>query len=332
MIKMVTEKSGELHFVADITPAMVRSFLRTYSQNREMDILFDVPTLQLLESLVRPTINFYLFDIRENTDLRQTDWLPSQSNGRSSTRRMPPRRFDLRFMVSAIADNVETEHQLLWWTLRTLLQHPELPPKDWKEKWEGLSPEAFAQLELLEAPLPTRIGDKEDSARLLDIWSALDAPPRPALVYIVTVPMDLDITQHPKLVFTRTLRYRDTVDEAPADEWHHIAGTVTKDGMPVAGAVVTVERQAVPKSAKRKKGVGGIEVFTDAVNVIAEEQSNSGESKGFIQKEIGCRTDALGRYVVQSLPSGEVTLRVWFEGKDYSRKVVVPSLSYNIEL
>lgn len=321
--------------LTEITETIAYSLcVRPYANSRseKMRVHFDIPSKQWLETLVHPTLNFYLFDIRENTDLRQTDWLPSQSNGRSSTRRMPPRRFDLRFMVSAIADDVETEHQLLWWTLRTLLQHPELPPKDWKEKWEGLSSEVTAQLESLESPLPTRIGDKEDSARLLDIWSALDAPPRPALVYIVTVPMDLDITQHPPLVFTRTLRYRDTVDEAPPDEWHHIAGTVTKDGAPVAGAVVTVERQAVRKSSKRKKGAGGIEVFTDAVNVIAEEQSNSGESKGFIQKEISCRTDAQGRYVIQSLPSGEVTLRVWFEGKVYNRKVVVPSLSYDIEL
>lgn len=293
---------------------------------------FEIPTKQWLESLVSPTLNFYLFDIRENTDLRHTDWLPPQVKGTKVTKRMPPRRFDLRFMVSAIADDVETEHQLLWWALRTLLQHPELPPKDWRTEWKGLTPEVIAQLESLEAPLPTRIGDKEDSARLLDIWSALDAPPRPALVYIVTVPMDLDVSQNAPLVFTRTLRYRDTVDETPADEWHHIAGTVTKDGKPVAGAVVTIERQAVRKSTKRKKVVGEIEVFTDAVRVIEKEPSYSGDSYGFIQKEISCRTDALGRYVIQSLPSGEVTLQVWFEGKVYSRKVVVPSLSYDIEL
>jgi len=298
----------------------------------EVSVRFDLPVKHWVESLVHPTLNFYLFDIRENTDLRHTDWLPPQVNGGKVTKRMPPRRFDLRFMVSAIADDVETEHQLLWWTLRTLLQHPELPPKDWKTEWKGLSQEVIAQLESLEAPLPTRIGDKEDSARLLDIWSALDAPPRPALVYIVTVPMDLDVTQDTPLVFTRTLRYRDTVDEAPADEWHHIAGTVTKDGKPITGALVKVERQTVQKNAKRKKVVGEIDAFTDAVKVIEKEPSNNGDSYGFIQKEISCRTDALGRYVIQSLPSGEVTLQVWFEGKVYTRKVVVPGLSYDIEL
>jgi hypothetical protein len=338
-MKEITIHNNRNHREADVV-SVIQSvlcfLLGQRDKNEWLDIRFEMPTRQWAESLVRLTVDLYLFDIRENTDLRQTDWLPPQSNGKSATRRMPPRRFDLRFMVTAIAEDVETEQQLLWWTLQTLLKHPELPPKDWQTEWKNQTPEMMAQLESLDAPLPTRIGDKEDSARLLDIWNALEAPPRPALLYIVTAPMDLEITQTPWLVFTRKLQYRDIHGKGSPEEWHHIAGTVrNKRGEPVAGALVKAERYKARGNARQARGIGWSDALVGAVDVIADESSYSGGERGFIQKEINCRTDAQGRYVVQSVPSGEVTMRVLHADKVHVRKMVVPAESgesYDIEL
>jgi len=290
------------------------------AQGSEVRTCFETPSKQWLETLTSATLNFYFFDIQENTGLRQTDWLPPQSNGKSSTRRLPPRRFDLRFMVSAIADDVETEHQLLWWTLRTLLRHPELPPEGWQEKWkDSLPPKVFTQLDALEAPLPTRIGDKEDSARLLDLWSALDAPPRPALVYIVTAPMDLEVEQEAPLIFTRKLRYGDLNGAGAKDERYHIGGVARdRQGEPVVGALVKVESQA---AVAVKRPADWTEVFVSTVERHA--------------REVSCRTDAQGRYVLPSIPappSGEVALSIQHQDRVSLRKMVVPSESYDIEL
>ncbi|MGH9844971.1 MAG: Pvc16 family protein [Blastocatellia bacterium] len=317
------QRAVQTHETLDIVEAIhtsVHCLFNRRHQNVEENTCFDIPIKHWLEALTHPTLNFYLFDIQENTDLRQTDWLPPQTNGKSATRRMPPRRFDLRFMVSAFADDIETEHQLLWWTLRTLLQNPELPPPDWREKWKGkLLPEVFAQLDALEAPLPARIGDKEDSARLLDLWGALEAPPRPALVYIVTAPMDLEIGQEAPLIFTRKLRYGDITGGGGKDERYHIGGVVRdKHAEPVAGALVKVEMQA---AASGKQPGDWTEVFVRTVERHA--------------REVSCRTDAQGRFVLPSVPAppgGEVTLSIQHQGKVWFRKMVVPSDSYDIEL
>lgn len=177
----------------------------------------------------------------------------------------------------------------------------------------------FAQLDALEAPLPTRIGDKEDSARLLDLWSALDATPRPALVYIVTAPMDLEVKQEAPLIFTRKLRYGDLNGAGAKDERYHIGGVARdRQGEPVVGALVKVESQAAAAGGRPGDWT---EVFVHTVERHA--------------REVSCRTDAQGRYVLPSIPAppgGEITLGIQFQGKVFVRKIVVPSESYDIEL
>src|SRR5260221_3969921 len=78
----------------------------------EVDISFKPPTAEWVHSLLMPTINFFLFDLQENTDLRRTGMQTSR-NGSQASHRMPPRRFDLRYMVSALTTEIEDEHLLL---------------------------------------------------------------------------------------------------------------------------------------------------------------------------------------------------------------------------
>src|SRR5688500_15689657 len=81
--------------------------------SEEVDIRFEAPTKDWVASLTRPTINLFLFDVQENTEKRETNVQTIRSNGKAE-RRMPPRRFDLRYMVSALTTEIEDEHQLLW--------------------------------------------------------------------------------------------------------------------------------------------------------------------------------------------------------------------------
>src|SRR4051794_23733026 len=78
-----------------------------------VDIRFHAPTKEWLASLTRPTIDLFLFDLKENTEKRQTQMEPVRGNGRFE-RRMPARRIDLFYMVAALASEVEDEHALLW--------------------------------------------------------------------------------------------------------------------------------------------------------------------------------------------------------------------------
>jgi len=114
--------------IADLHPAIRHLlFSRGLIPSDEVDVRFERPTKEWLDSLVRPTINLYLFDIEENTDLRQTN-MPVMRGSGGATYRMPPRRFDLRYMVTAFTTVADDEYLLIYRALATLLRYPTLPP------------------------------------------------------------------------------------------------------------------------------------------------------------------------------------------------------------
>src|SRR5262245_26990455 len=157
----------------------------------DVDVCFDAPKREWITSLTRPTLDFFLFDVRENTELRSTSLQSTRGNGMAQYR-MPPRRFDMRYCVTAISTLVEDEHAMLWRVLATLLKHSELPADVLSDPLRAIAP-----------PLCTQVVTPEESGLLLDVWSGFEVPPRPALLYVVTVPLELDITFEAPLVFTR---------------------------------------------------------------------------------------------------------------------------------
>jgi hypothetical protein len=203
---------------------------------REVDITFEAPTRERIDTLVRPAINLFLFDLQENTELRQGDFERARSNGRAE-RRAPPRRFDLRYMVSALTTEIEDEHELIWRVLLTLLRHPQFPAE--------LLPD---ELRTLEPPLTTRVSQSNEEQRMAAIWNALGAPPHPSLCYVVTVPVDMNMVIEAPLVLTRTARYaRSRVNGAATEAGIQIGGIVRNvQGQPLVGVGVALDGRAAP--------------------------------------------------------------------------------------
>jgi hypothetical protein len=247
---------------------------------REVDVEFHVPVKAWTGSLIRPTLDFFLFQLHENTELRQAGMHTSRGNG-VGVHRVPARRFDLSYLVSAVTSDVVDEHLLLWRTLVTLMKYPTLP--------DDIVPDPIRASGL---PVVTRVGRADDSARALDMWSALESPPRPALLYIVTVPVDLEVEITAPLVLTRTARYTNMRDAVPMlEERTHIGGTVVdRRGQPVAGARVWVHGRA------REPVI----------------------------------TNAAGEYTLPDVPiAGRIQLRVArSEGPPAATEILVPSPSY----
>jgi uncharacterized protein DUF4255/carboxypeptidase family protein len=200
----------------------------------EVDISFETPTRERMDRLVRPTVSLFLFDLVENTELRQSNF-PSARVGDHAERRMPPRRMDLRYMVSALTTEIEDEHRLLWRVLATLMRYPQVPGE--------LLPE---DLRAGEIPLTTKTNQTDDGRRLMDVWSGLGVTPHPAIYYVVTAPLDLDLVVRSPLVLTRTLRYRRLADGSPTDDaTTDIGGTVRDaNGEPIVGARIEIEGSA----------------------------------------------------------------------------------------
>jgi hypothetical protein len=249
----------------------------------DVDIEFDPPLKPWAGALVRPTLNLFLFDIQENTELRETGVTTTRGNGRG-VHRLPPRRFDLRYMVCALTSVVADEHLLLWRALITLMKYQTLP--------DELVPEP---LRIDGLPITTKVSKPDDAPRALDVWSALDSPPRPSLVYVVTVPVDLGIAIEAPLVLTRTVRYtRSREPDIRPEITNHIGGVVRdRKGAPVPGARVGV----------------------------------AGEARD------GAPTNAAGEFVLSHVPSGAVRLRVEPPGKEPRLiEIEIPSESYEIVL
>lgn len=216
----------------------------------EVDISFEAPTRERIERLVKPTVSMFLFDLVENTDMRQSNF-PATRVGDHAERRMPPRRVDLRYMVSALTSEIEDEHRLLWRVLATLLKYPQLP--------ESLLPD---ELRGGEVSLTTKTNQMDEGRRLFDVWGGLGATPHPAIYYVVTAPLDLEIVGRSPLVLTRTLRYRRVADDASVDATTDIGGIVRgKSGAPMVGASLAVEgsaREPVLTSAAGEFVISGI--------------------------------------------------------------------------
>ena len=247
----------------------------------DVDVTFDAPVKSWVGARTKPTLSFFLFDIRENTELRQTAPETSRANGRG-VHRLPPRRFDLRYMISALTTVVEDEHLLIWRALGTLMKHSTLP--------NDLLPESIRAFGL---PVIGKIADPEDTPRPLDIWSALENPPRPAIIYVATVPLDLEIETTAPLVLTRTERFArvGTPDVSP-DLRTQIGGRVrNRKGASLPGIVVSVEGRSGPTAV----------------------------------------TDAGGEFALAGIAPGALTLKIENPGGATTRvPITVPSDSYDI--
>ena len=210
----------------------------------EVDITFEAPTQERIDKLIRPAINLFLFDIQENTELRQGDFERSRNNGRGE-RRAPLRRFALHYMVSALTTAIEDEHELIWRVLLTLVRHPQFPVEMLSEGLRSLEP----------API-TKVCQSDEGQRLSGIWTALGVPLHPALYYVVTVPVDMNIVIEAPLVLTRSARYTRTHDARILPEVGIQIGGVVRnaEGLPLTNVKVALEGRTAIDSQTNEDG------------------------------------------------------------------------------
>jgi hypothetical protein len=198
----------------------------------EVDISFEAPDREWSGRLSRPTVNCFMYDVRENLDLRQTDWEVQKKNGTATSKRFPV-RIDATYAVTVWARAPEDEHHLLWRVLTAFFKTPVIP-------------EDILQGQLRGQPFPTRtvtVQPSQARANPAELWQALDNRIRPALTYTVTVPLDVDQEFTAPMVFTRRTRLwgGDADGGTPAAEGIQISGQVRdakEAGVPVRGATV----------------------------------------------------------------------------------------------
>src|SRR5258708_35695380 len=81
----------------------------------EVDVSFDAPDREWSGRLSRPTVNCFMYDVRENADLREAAWDFSRDTANGTvTRKKLPVRFNAIYNVTVWARAPEDEHRLLW--------------------------------------------------------------------------------------------------------------------------------------------------------------------------------------------------------------------------
>ena len=265
----------------------------------EADVRVDRPTRQWLDALTSPTLNMFLFDIAESAEFRNASAQTTRSNGWAKTK-LAPRRFDLRYLVSAISTEADDEHELLWRALAALLKFPVLPAE--------LLPDELLALDI---PINTKVGAYTDAPRPLDIWGALDLPPRAALLYTVTAPLDLEQTLEAPLVFSRALRVTRTTeaDEAAGrgiDPRRITQREAARDYAPLEGVALDPRGDAADTDPQRD----GTRFALAGVVRDGDGKPVAGVAVRVKGRGIESTTNSAGRFRLAELPRGRLTLVV----------------------
>lgn len=178
------QADGGGHVIAQVDDAL-RTLIRNDALNgSEVDVVFDAPTKDWAARRNAPTVNLYLYDIREDVRRRERGLSEQRGeDGHVRTRRPAPRHYKLSYLVTAWTQRPEDEHRLLDQLLRCFLKYEALP--------EELVVGQLAETGLA-VPLTVGLPPPEDRA-FADVWSALGGELKPSLDIVVIAPVDTGI-------------------------------------------------------------------------------------------------------------------------------------------
>jgi hypothetical protein len=149
-------------------------------------ISFEAPTSSWAEGLDgTPTVNLYLYDIREDTKQRKVGQFPIRNDRNQIIGwRPPPRIFKLSYIGSCWTGETEKDHEMLGWLLKELASIKQIPPSALTGSlaiW-GLAAMETAQPDEKARPLPPSL-------------TALSGEARPNLDIVVQAPVVFPTTQ-----------------------------------------------------------------------------------------------------------------------------------------
>lgn len=159
-------------------------------------------------SVTLPAIDLFLYDIRENRELRNREWeLERRSNGTGRKRRSPV-RVDCSYLITAWPSSASStpaydEHRLLGEVMKALLRHPTIPTELLQGVLVGQAPDLPA-VSLLPGQLQS----------MGEFWQALGGKPKAALNYTITIGVEPFAPEETgPLVTDKLLKFRQGVGE-----------------------------------------------------------------------------------------------------------------------
>jgi hypothetical protein len=204
---------------------------------RNADVSFDRPSDTFNPQ--NTTINLFLYDIRENTELRSNEPVVERLNGLVSLRQ-PSQRVACSYLVTVWIASGEVgeaamlkQHQLLAEVLRVFAGLPTIPPA------------LLSGTPLASQPYPITLVNLQSELMRnpAEFWSALGGKLRPSFTLTATIALDaLSTPVSAKAVSSTTFTIEDTTSSAEVI-LHQIGGTVRSAGnrTPVPQVAVSIE-------------------------------------------------------------------------------------------
>ena len=255
-------------------------------KNGEVDIKFEQPKREWSARITKPTVNLFLYDLRENNVLRQHQWDHiRERNGTVITKRSPM-RIDCHYMLTTWAADPEDEHLLLTRCLMALFRFPILP----EDRLVGALRNPLFEIQ-------ARLAAHDRLTNPAEMWASLDNEIRPSVSYIVS--LALDPWQEVATPAVRTLMFN--VDQASPPERIQIR----PEGGEGVGLIYF--GGTIHEKGNDQKPLPGIQVAV--------------KGTGFFT-----RTDQKGHYRLGGLPPGNYTLVIWPPtGNPIEKVVTLPS-------
>lgn len=175
----------------------------------QVSISFAPPDSSFPSSAVTlPAIDLFLYDIRENLDLREREWQLDRRSDGTATKRPPPVRVDCSYLITAWPSSASStpafdEHRLLGEVMKVLLRNPVLPEGILQGGLKGQEPH-----------LPAVTLQPGQLQSIGEFWQALGGKPKAALNYTVTI----GVAPYPPedtgpLVIDKVLKFRQGVEK-----------------------------------------------------------------------------------------------------------------------
>ena len=259
------------------------------------DFYFTVPDedwLARVHSGNNLRLNIYLYEIRENREMRRAPWDVIELPNHTSVESHPPVYFDCHYLLSAWSPEedseatspVLSEHQVLAETLRVLLRNPDVTPGTL-----GLGGGPVFQ----QSHVYLTVAPPETPRVLNDFWSTMKLPWRPAVQLIATAPLDL-----------------------------------LQDTPPVPPVTMFIQRYGISLDAQNMSS--GVDEFIQIGGWVMDGATNAPLAGATVQRLDGggatleaVTTDAQGRYTFLGLRRGTHTVRASAPGKAPQQKNLV---------
>jgi hypothetical protein len=164
--------------ISEIDEALIGLLRSRAVPGKGVEVAFEAPTRDWAAGRNAPTINAYLYNIREDTPRREYGMISVRDEtGIVVQRRRPVRYFRFSYLVTCWTKRAQDEHRMLASVLGCLLETEMLPMA------------SSGVLGTLGLPVPLTVAvPPEEAGSASDIWSALGGVLKPSLDVVVTAP------------------------------------------------------------------------------------------------------------------------------------------------